>query len=194
MVGALSRQSHYESLGLPREATAEQVEKAYHFFASMYDEEALATYSLLDVEEQRAARARVRQAYEVLRDPVQRQLYDRSLAEASTGRAEPARPAPAEAVPPPVEARAPEPAAASRFLPEPVTGESLKRAREERRVSLREIATVTKIGVRFLEYIEADRHGDLPAPVYIRGFVHEYARYLGLDPKSTADAYLKRVR
>jgi flagellar biosynthesis protein FlhG len=191
----MSRQGHYESLGLSRDATAEQVEKAYHFFASMYDEEALATYSLLDVEEQRAARARVRQAYEVLRDPVQRQLYDRALAEASAGQAEPARPAPAEAVPPPVERRPAElPAPASRFLPEPVTGESLRRAREERRISLREIATVTKIGVRFLEYIEADRHGDLPAPVYIRGFVHEYARCLGLDPKSTADAYLRRVR
>jgi flagellar biosynthesis protein FlhG len=190
----MSRPSHYESLGLPRDATPDQVEKAYHFFASMYDEEALATYSLLDVEEQRAARARVRQAYEVLRDPVQRQLYDRSLDEAGAAASGPPRPAP-QPLPTPVEPHPAEPPApGSRLLPEPVTGPSLKRAREERRISLREIATVTKIGVRFLEYIEADRHADLPAPVYIRGFVHEYARCLGLDPKSTADAYLKRVR
>ncbi len=190
----MSRPSYYDSLGLPRDATPEQVEKAYHFFASMYEDAALATYSLLDVEEQRLARARVRQAYEVLRDPVQRQLYDGGLAEAPEAGASAVRPEP-DARATPNEERPTDPLPAARgVLSEPVTGESLKRAREERRITLREIASSTKIGVRFLEYIEADRHGDLPAPVYIRGFVYEYARFVGLDPKSTADAYLKRVR
>ena len=35
---------------------------------------------------------------------------------------------------------------------------------------------------------------DLPAVVYIRGFVQEYARFLGLDARRTADSYLKRVK
>ena len=58
----------------------------------------------------------------------------------------------------------------------------------------REIAARSKIGVRFLEYIEEDRHGLLPAPVYLRGFLQEYARAVGLDPRRTADAYLARLR
>lgn len=201
------RPTHYEALSLPRNATPEQVEKAYHFFAEMYEDAALATYSLLDVEQQRDARARIRQAYEVLRDPVQRDLYDRSLDDGIAAGAGEERPRPAHvsvahalaaqpggprsAAPPP---RAPETHHPTRFLPEPVTGESLRKAREERRISLKEIATATKIGVRFLEYIEADRHADLPAVVYIRGFVHEYARCLGLDPRSTAESYMKRVK
>jgi type II secretory ATPase GspE/PulE/Tfp pilus assembly ATPase PilB-like protein len=69
----------------------------------------------------------------------------------------------------------------------------LRRFREGRGVSLRTIATASKIGVRFLEYIEADRHDQLPAPVYLRSFIQEYARAVGLDPRHTADAYMARL-
>ena len=55
------------------------------------------------------------------------------------------------------------------------------------------MANVTKIGKRFLEYIEEDRFGLLPAPVYLRGFLQEYARMIRLDPRGVADAYMKRV-
>jgi curved DNA-binding protein CbpA len=190
------RPTHYETLSLPRDATPEQVERSYHFFAGMYEEAALATYSLLDTEEQRDARARIRQAYEALHDPVQRDLYDRSLEEGTPLAAGERGPA---AVPAPIPSPPAPPAKAevqhvARFLAEPVTGESLRKAREERSITLQEIAASTKIGVRFLEYIESDRHSDLPALVYIRGFVQEYARCLGLDPRSTADSYLKRVK
>jgi len=190
------RPTHYETLSLPRDATPDQVERAYHFFAGMYEEAALATYSLLDTEQQRDARARIRQAYEVLHDPAQRDLYDRSLEEGTPLAAGERGPA---AVPAPIPSPpAPPPRAevqhVARFLAEPVTGASLRKAREERSITLQEIAASTKIGVRFLEYIESDRHSDLPAVVYIRGFVQEYARCLGLDPRSTAESYMKRVK
>ena len=192
----MRRPTHYETLSLPRDATPEQVERAYHFFAGMYEEAALATYSLLDTEQQRDARARIRQAYEVLHDPAQRDLYDRSLEEGTPLAAGERGPA---AVPAPIPSPpAPPPRAevqhVARFLAEPVTGASLRKAREERSITLQEIAASTKIGVRFLEYIESDRHSDLPAVVYIRGFVQEYARCLGLDPRSTAESYMKRVK
>jgi cytoskeleton protein RodZ len=74
-----------------------------------------------------------------------------------------------------------------------VTGADLKRVREARGVALKDIARASKIGVRFFEYIEADRHKDLPAVVYLRGFLQEYARAVGLDPQRTAGSYLARV-
>jgi hypothetical protein len=83
--------------------------------------------------------------------------------------------------------------AAPLVLAEPVTGPALRRFREQVGVSLREISIRSKVGVRYLEYIEQDRHRDLPAPVYLRGFLQEYARAVGLDPKLTADAYLAKV-
>ena len=57
----------------------------------------------------------------------------------------------------------------------------------------REIAAESKVGGAHLEYIEADRFDRLPAPVYLRGFLQEYARVVGLDPRATAESYLARM-
>ena len=173
------RGTHYEVLGLERSATSDDVEEAYKRCEALYGDGALATYSLLEPEEVRLARARVDEAYRVLRDPERRRGYDANTMEAE------AEPAEAAEEPPP----RPDP----RVLPEPVTGPDLRRVREERGVGLKEIAFASKIGVRFLEHIEADRHEQLPAVVYLRGFLHEYARAVGLDPQRTAGSYLSRL-
>ena len=54
-------------------------------------------------------------------------------------------------------------------------GEELRREREIRGISLKEIADATKISKRFLDAIERNDHKTLPAPVFTRGFVREYA-------------------
>jgi len=68
-------------------------------------------------------------------------------------------------------------------------GEELRREREIRGISLKEIADATKISKRFLEAIERNDHKTLPAPVFTRGFVREYARYLGLSADEMVNRY-----
>lgn len=68
-------------------------------------------------------------------------------------------------------------------------GEELRREREIRAISLKEIADATKISKRFLEAIENNDHKTLPAPVFTRGFVREYARYLGLNSEEMVNRY-----
>src|SRR6478672_7943300 len=68
-------------------------------------------------------------------------------------------------------------------------GEELRREREIRGISLKEIADATKISKRFLEAIERNDHKTLPAPVFTRGFVREYARYLGLNAEEMVTRY-----
>jgi hypothetical protein len=68
-------------------------------------------------------------------------------------------------------------------------GEELRREREIRGISLKEIADATKISKRFLEAIERNDHQTLPAPVFTRGFVREYARYLGLNSEEMVNRY-----
>ena len=68
-------------------------------------------------------------------------------------------------------------------------GEELRREREIRGISLKEIADATKISKRFLEAIERNDHRTLPAPVFTRGFVREYARYLGLNADDMVNRY-----
>jgi cytoskeletal protein RodZ len=60
-------------------------------------------------------------------------------------------------------------------------GEKLRRERELRGVSLREIADGTKISVRFLQALEEDRIEALPGGLFPRAFVKQYALFLGLD-------------
>ena len=62
-------------------------------------------------------------------------------------------------------------------------GEFLRQEREKRGVTIEQVASATKIGVRTLYSLEADHYGDLPAKPFIRGFVSSYARFVGLDPK-----------
>src|SRR5436305_10579716 len=68
-------------------------------------------------------------------------------------------------------------------------GEELRREREIRAISLKEIADATKISKRFLDAIERNDHKTLPAPVFTRGFVREYARYLGLNAEEMVNRY-----
>jgi cytoskeletal protein RodZ len=68
-------------------------------------------------------------------------------------------------------------------------GEELRREREIRGISLKEIADATKISKRFLDAIERNDHRTLPAPVFTRGFVREYARYVGLNAEEMVNRY-----
>jgi len=68
-------------------------------------------------------------------------------------------------------------------------GEELRREREIRGISLKEISDATKISKRFLDALERNDHRALPAPVFTRGFVREYARYVGLNAEEMVNRY-----
>jgi cytoskeletal protein RodZ len=60
-------------------------------------------------------------------------------------------------------------------------GQYLKREREFRGISLEEIASVTRIPFRHLANIEADAFEDLPAQIFIKGYMRAYSHHIGLD-------------
>jgi cytoskeletal protein RodZ len=59
-------------------------------------------------------------------------------------------------------------------------GPYLRELREQRGVSLEEIARTTRVGRSYLEALEAGEFGKLPAPVFTRGFVLAYCQALGV--------------
>ena len=69
-------------------------------------------------------------------------------------------------------------------------GTWLRTQREVRSITLREIADHTKITVRYLEALEGDDFDQLPGPVFTKGFLREYARYVGLEPDEVVNSYL----
>jgi cytoskeleton protein RodZ len=68
-------------------------------------------------------------------------------------------------------------------------GPTLRAAREGKRWDIARAERETRIRARYLTALEAGDYDDLPDPVYTRGFVRNYARYLGLDPEWCLDLY-----
>ena len=68
-------------------------------------------------------------------------------------------------------------------------GEELKRERELRQVSLREVSEATKINLRYLEALETNNFEHLPGGVFNRGFVRAYSQFIGIDPDAMVNAY-----
>lgn len=60
-------------------------------------------------------------------------------------------------------------------------GEHLKREREHRGVSLLKIFEATRVPMKYLEAIEADRVEGLPHPTFVKGYIRSYCKVLGLD-------------
>ncbi|MDN5347732.1 MAG: hypothetical protein PWP65_1296, partial [Clostridia bacterium] len=60
-------------------------------------------------------------------------------------------------------------------------GEQLRRARQEKGLTLHEVEEATKIRLKYLNALEEEAFDELPGRVYAIGFLRNYARYLGLD-------------
>ncbi len=69
-------------------------------------------------------------------------------------------------------------------------GTWLRRQREVREIDLREIADSSKVSMSYLRAFEEDRFDVLPAPLFAKGFLRQYARYVGLDPEEVVNFYL----
>lgn len=68
-------------------------------------------------------------------------------------------------------------------------GNYLKKERENRKISLKEVAKNIKVREQFLRSVEEDRHDLLPSPTYVKGFLSAYAKYMGLDPNEVILRY-----
>lgn len=75
----------------------------------------------------------------------------------------------------------------------PTLGEELRRRREERGVSLAEIAEATRIGTRFLKAIETDNFSILPGGIFTRSFIRAYAKHVGMNEDDAIALYLQQV-
>jgi transcriptional regulator with XRE-family HTH domain len=68
-------------------------------------------------------------------------------------------------------------------------GDHLREAREARGLSVETLAARTRIAPRVVLALESGSAEELPAPVYVRGFVRAYCRELDLDPDYAVALY-----
>ena len=60
-------------------------------------------------------------------------------------------------------------------------GQKLKQAREAEKLTIDQASEATRIRIPYLHALEMDDHSVLPSPVQARGFLRNYAEYLGLN-------------
>ena len=72
-------------------------------------------------------------------------------------------------------------------------GEKLRQAREERGISISEVAEQTRISSLYLKSIEEDNYKPLPGGIFNKGFVKAYAKYVGIDEQEALQDYARVV-
>jgi cytoskeletal protein RodZ len=71
-------------------------------------------------------------------------------------------------------------------------GSRMRQVREQRGISLRQIAEATKISVSALEALERNDISRLPGGIFSRAFVRSYAAEIGVDPEQTVREFLSQ--
>jgi flagellar biosynthesis protein FlhG len=182
--------THYETLGIDRGASDEEIRRAYRRTREVFAAESVCLAGLLTEPEVSAMVARVEEARDVLLDPSRRRPYDLSITlpgelPMATGFDD--------------EPDAPEAAAPAAPMPEitpdtEFTGALLREVRIARGAELKDVSARTKVSLAYLRAIEDDDHAALPQAVYTRGFVVEYAKFLKLDVDQVVRTWLRRYR
>jgi flagellar biosynthesis protein FlhG len=181
----------YDMLMTHPAAGDEELRKAYKRQREIFSSGSLPLCSLMSEDELSVERARIEEAHDTLLDPLKRRAYDLS----TFPDREQDLLAPRSGQNPALEAERAllrEELAHEIGPNTPFTGSLLRKVRESLGVDLEEIARFTKINPAQLQAIEDENFGELPAVVYLRGFITEIAKFLKLDPTQVARSYLRR--
>ncbi|MCG8421553.1 MAG: helix-turn-helix domain-containing protein [Proteobacteria bacterium] len=189
---AAAGDSHYDLLEVEPTASFEDIRRANRRVREVYSRDSVVVNGLYTDEQLDELHQRLDAAYSTLMDSNKRKAYDSELFPEGV----PAQPVdPIVATPPklqlPPAARPPMPTLtpATDF-----SGPLMRQIREARGIELRDISERTKIGMAYLEALESETFKKLPAVVYVRGFLVEYAKMLQIDTGRVLKTYLERYR
>lgn len=72
-------------------------------------------------------------------------------------------------------------------------GSTLMAMRREQGKTLADVQASTKIMGRMLSALENERWDELPAAVYVKGYIQNYATFLGVDPAPLLEEYARDI-
>lgn len=213
--------NYYEILELPVDATPEEIHRGYLRAKNAYSQDSLALYSLMSQEECNEVLNLIEEAYSILSEPNKRRQYDAARGLTSGGSSfnsyDPAQHfikrdddhSLGQATSTTSKKSMTKIVAQNRFSLEysenadfekeieqatEFSGEFLKKIREYKNVELNRMADMTKVSKTYIRNIEDEAFDKLPASVYVRGFVYQYAKSLKLNPELVANSFLYRMK
>lgn len=179
---------YYELLGIPMAAPRQDVLAAYNKMRLLYGNPQSNASEFFSEQELQELKEILEEGFKLLSHPLKRTAYNEAL----------------KKVYPEKYSRSPQMTAtasasatrASGSLPlgSDFDGFFLRQIREQMNVSLDELSDVTRIKPHYLNALEQNDYGSLPAPVFVRGFVSQVAKVYGLDEKKICDAYMNRLK
>ncbi|UYL10653.1 helix-turn-helix domain-containing protein [Bdellovibrio sp. SKB1291214] len=205
---ATTRYNYYEILELPASSPQHEVTAAYERARNTYSGENPAIYTIFSEHEAREFLVLIEEAYQVLGNKILRNIYDQrllsgmaslndltyaSIVEASkkvapTETAKPVEKKPANSY------TKDEAMEAEIKAQENWTGEFIKKVREYKGITVERMSEITKINAWYVKAIEKTEPDNLPAIVFVRGYVVQIARALGVNDKVVADSYMKTFK
>jgi curved DNA-binding protein CbpA len=211
----VERKNYYEVLEVEPSATPAQIEQAYLRSRNAYTGDSVALYSLMTRADCDAILIQLEEAYSILGFPEKRKEYDRLRGFNQSGFA--SLDSTAKDVKQPtevqyedygsnlIEAKVSKITAHKKFGLEfqadlemdrtireciDFTGHFLKKIREYKNVTIERMAEMTRISKTLLTAIENEDLSKLPADVYVRGYVYQYAKVLKLNPENVAASFI----
>ncbi len=189
---SIKEQTYYEILEVSPTATAKEIQRAYEHAKETFHADSMAIYSLFSEKEMKEIQDAIEAAYGVLMDEASRRSYDQTRSQAA-GTQPPEKP-------PETQLASKEKGASLSFTGlsfnvevEHYRGRELKQLRERMGIELQTISKDTKISLKILESLEEEDFEKLPALVYLKGFLKNYAQSLGLDPQKVVEDYLQSM-
>ena len=165
----------YARLGLSPGASTREIERSFRELRDLYGDESLATYSLLEYADRQEKLESLQDAYDQI-------LQSRLHLGSEEGRA---------IIVVDEQHLLSESIVCVDADPQTMPGLFLKQLREARGLSVKDVAERTKVGSFQLQGIEEHRFEVLPAPVYLRGFIKEYARVVEApDAEVVVDCFM----
>ncbi len=204
---------YYDMLDIKPDAAPFEIRHAYNAALQMYQPGSLASYSFFSEEERHEILTLIEKAYATLINEQSRKDYDDELIRRGEMEAK-EETKPAEKVPVSIFDINRSSAAKSALSrnealknkirqsaeigatlnQKDIGGSDLKKIRTELDVTLEQIAQETKVRLDHLRSIEEDNVARLPAPVFLKGFVKSYLKYLCLEPVEELSArYMETV-
>lgn len=200
-----SRYNYYDILEVSPHCQQHEVTSAYEKAKATYSGENPAIYTIFSEEEARDLLKLVEEAYAVLGNKTLRALYDEKLGQAGI-RSEDLS---FESLKNQSKTQLPEmPKKAlgkiefkvdSSFEEEIKTqtnwtGEFIKKVRDYKNIPLERMSEITKISAYYINALEKMDSKNLPAPVFVRGYVAQISKVLNLDEKKVCDSYMKNFK
>lgn len=193
--------NYYEILEIKSSAPQNEVSLAYDRVRMTYSGENPAIYTIFSEDEAREYLRLVEEAYKVLSNKKLRAIYDQRLfsgASLDDLKIEALIKAESEELtksPPKIIEEKKEEIDSE--LEEQIKtkadwdGLFIQKVREYRGLTVERVGQITKINPYYIRAIEKGEASQLPAPVFIRGYVLQIAKTLKLDEKKVADSYMK---